>query len=128
AFYAGIRSPVTGKWTERHLGDYPTLKLADARQQAREWVEAIREGKPLPERHGSTSFADVVERYIAEILPGKRSKDDCARSLRANAAAGGIAAARGAPGFQHHARRPRAIPRHSRRSLATHRSQVPRRA
>jgi integrase len=48
---------------------------------ARDIVAAIIEGKPLPERHGGT-LADIAERYIAEILPKKRTAKACEQALR----------------------------------------------
>jgi integrase len=83
AFYTGIRNPHTGKWVERHHGDYPVTSLADARARSRETSAAITEGRPLPAAGGSSGMtvADMAERYKTEILPSKRTAKACAQMI-----------------------------------------------
>ena len=83
AFYTGIRDPRTGKWIERHHGDYPIVSLAEARARSRNTSAAITEGRPLPAPGGSagTTFADLAERYKLEVLPGKRTAKACGQMI-----------------------------------------------
>lgn len=76
AFYVGIRSPATRQWVERHVGDYPKTSIAEARAKARGIIAAILEGRPPPALEGGT-FAEMTVRYVAEILPSKRSGKAC---------------------------------------------------
>jgi integrase len=80
AFYVGIRSPRTKKWIDRHLGDYPLLPLASAREKAREAIAAITEGRAIPLADGGT-FGEMAARYVAEILPGKRTAKACEQMI-----------------------------------------------
>jgi integrase len=95
AFYVGMRSPTTGKWIERHIGDYPTISLADARNKARAIIEAIVEDKLLPVSRAEqpSTFSGVVETYKKACLADKRSRREIEAALdRASAIFGRRAA------------------------------------
>jgi integrase len=72
-------------WTT--LGSYPAMSLSDAREAARRALTTLREGhdpkkvrlaqqkaaEEKARRDAAGSFANIAERYIAEVLPGMRT-------------------------------------------------------
>ena len=87
AFYLNYTAP-TGKRARMKLGRYPEIKLARAREKAREARGEIGEGNdPLIEKRAqaaSQTVSDLVENYVARHASTKRTGPAIARRLRFN--------------------------------------------
>ncbi len=88
AFFLVYTKPGTTKRAWLKLGRYPELKLADARQKARDGRGEIGEGADLiadkKAQAASQSVKDLVDNYIARHASTKRSGDEIARRLGKN--------------------------------------------
>lgn len=88
------RFPGSTNPTRRALGTYGALKLEDAREKARGWVELIQRGEDPAEqeerqrlaeqKRRKHTFAAVAEDFIAEKLPSERGGRAIEREVRQN--------------------------------------------
>ncbi len=88
AFFLVYTKPGTKDRAWLKLGRYPELKLADARQRARDGRGKIGEGNdPIADKkalEASQTVADMVENYVTRHAMTKRSGPAIARRLRKN--------------------------------------------
>ena len=91
AFYLVYSRPGDGKRAWLRIGRYPEVKLAKAREKARDARGEVGEGQdPIAEKRAhaaSQTVADVVENYITRHAATKRTGDAIARRLRKNVTA-----------------------------------------
>lgn len=90
AFFLVYTKPGTTKRAWLKLGRYPELKLADARQKARDGRGEIGEGTDLvaekKAQAASQAVKDLVDNYVSRHASTKRSGEEIARRLRKNVA------------------------------------------
>jgi integrase len=88
AFNLNYTKPGDGRRARMKLGRYPEMKLARAREKAREGRGNIGEGQdPVADKRTlatSQNVTDLVENYIARHASTKRSAAAIARRLRLN--------------------------------------------
>ncbi|MEJ6783755.1 tyrosine-type recombinase/integrase [Aminobacter sp. Piv2-1] len=89
-FFLNYTRPTDGKRARMKLGRYPDLKLARAREKAREGRGDVTEGQdPLAEKRAieaSQTVSDLIENYVARHALKKRTATAIARRLRFNVA------------------------------------------
>jgi len=61
-----VRVQIKGKRTERQIGKYPNLSLAEARSRAREWRDKLKSGAEGNSRH--TPTFDVLAEEVVRLL------------------------------------------------------------
>jgi integrase len=83
AFYV-YKRPKGGKQKWVHLGDYPALTLASAREKARDALNAIETGRsPKAARPGDGgTFEEAAERFMRECLADKRTCKEIQRIFK----------------------------------------------
>src|SRR5262245_6403095 len=85
SFIVGFRPPGSKHFVRHKLGDARIMSLAEARTRAKEWLQALADGKD-PKRSRATEtpnrFTDVAERYIAVRTPSQRTGARSAREIR----------------------------------------------
>jgi hypothetical protein len=74
------RFPGGKHYVRREVGEVGVITLAAAREQAREWLVAIKEGvdptlRRAPVQLANNSFAHVAESFITRHLPAQRKGD-----------------------------------------------------
>jgi integrase len=88
-FVLGARFGGSKHYTRRALGAVGVISLATARERAREWLVAIKQGIDPAQKLNSfsvnqfnTTFAHVAESFIQRHLPAQRRGDRVAREIR----------------------------------------------
>jgi integrase len=86
------RYPGSANPTRRALGEYPAVSLAEARQKAGEWRKLVKRGvdpsvqeatqRRAEARQRANTFGTVADDFIAEKLPGERSREEVERTIR----------------------------------------------
>jgi Arm DNA-binding domain len=77
----------SGHPAPREIGTYPETSLADARQKAREWLEAVRKGiDPTKAEDAAsaqqTTFRDALDLFAKHHLSRRRTGAEVERALR----------------------------------------------
>src|SRR5262245_61769017 len=86
-YVLGARFPGSKFFVRREIAEVGTITLAAAREKAREWLVAIKQGvdptkkAPAPLLN-DTTFAHVAEAFIARHLPGQRKGTRVAHEIR----------------------------------------------
>lgn len=79
--YGGAANPAA-----RAIGTVGTMTLAEARDKARDWIEAIKRGEDprgsAAEVQDESTFGAVMEEYLKRHVAGKRKAKDVEREIR----------------------------------------------
>ena len=73
-----LRTVINGRRTDKGLGGYPAVSLADARRNMRELREALRTGR---RRKPAPTFRQAAERYVDDYSPTWRNPRTAANTL-----------------------------------------------
>ena len=92
SFLLGARYPNSKNFLRRELGRVGVLKLAEAREMAREWQRLLKDGidprdvlrrkRAEAEQRSGDTFAKLAELYIARRVRDQRSGEEAERIIR----------------------------------------------
>ena len=68
-----VRVQVSGRRTERLIGKYPDLSLADARSKAARWKEPIKSGKDPRKAQDIPNFNSMARQVLRTLEPTWRN-------------------------------------------------------